>query len=331
MPNKVWNKQAYPLFSVAPMLDVTDRHLRYFLRFLSRHSLLYSEMITTGALLHNAKPERFLDFNAAESPVALQLGGSNPEELARCARLGEQWGYAEINLNVGCPSDRVQNNKIGACLMAEPELVADCLIAMQEATKLPVTVKCRIGIDEQDEDADLDKFIQRLKLTGVKVFIIHARKAWLQGLSPKQNREVPPLNYGRVFRLKEQHPDLTLALNGGIETLVDCQEHLTKLDSVMLGRAIWHNPWLVAEVDSQIYGAPTQTLSQHQAVEMYLPYVDEQLSQGVRLNPLIRPILNLFHGQPGVKKYRRVLSENAHLPEMGTGLIRKALSQVSAI
>lgn len=329
--NQVWNNQPYPRFTLAPMLDVTDRHWRFFMRLLSRNTLLYTEMVTTGALLHSHNPQRFLDFSAAEGPVALQLGGSDPVELAKCTVLATQWGYNEVNLNVGCPSDRVQNNKIGACLMAEPQLVAECLQAMQDATHLPVTIKCRIGIDNQDEDADLTNFISLVKASGVKIFIVHARKAWLQGLSPKQNREIPPLNYARVERLKAQHPDLCIALNGGITSLEDSKQHLHQLDSVMLGRAVWQHPWLVAQADEQIYGAQPNSLTQQQAVLNYLPYVAERLQAGTRLNPLMRPLLNLFQGVPGARKFRRILSEGAHLPGAGVELIETALAQVTDV
>ena len=320
---------SYPLFSLAPMLDVTDRHFRYFLRLLSSKTLLYTEMVTTGALLHGKDPERFLDFSQAEHPVALQLGGSDPEELARCTEKASLWGYDEINLNVGCPSDRVQNNLIGACLMARPERVAACFQAMQAATDQPVTIKCRIGIDDQDEDEDLENFIGILKQAGCRIFILHARKAWLQGLSPKQNRDVPPLNYPRVHRLKQQHPELTLGINGGIKTLQACQEQLQFTDSVMLGRALWDNPMLAAEVDQQLYGLDTPALTAHQAVEAYLPYVEEQLEQGVRLNALTKPLMGVFQGVPGARKFRRHLSENAHLPKQNADVIRHALDLVA--
>ncbi|SFX05926.1 tRNA dihydrouridine(20/20a) synthase DusA [Marinospirillum alkaliphilum] len=328
MPDNAWGGKPYPVFSVAPMLDVTDRHFRYFLRLLSRHTLLYTEMVTTGAILHGKDPQRFLDFSAEEHPLALQLGGSNPDELARCTELATQWGYDEINLNVGCPSDRVQNNLIGACLMAHPQRVAECLQAMQAATPLPVTVKCRIGIDEQDEDADLEAFIEAQQQAGCRIFILHARKAWLQGLSPKENREIPPLNYGRVHRLKQQHPELVIGINGGLETLDACKEQLQQVDSVMLGRAIWNNPWLVAEVDQQLMGDPATGLTRHQAIRDYLPYVEQRLQAGDRLNPMIRPLLGLFQGVPGARRFRRLLSERAHLAGEGPELLEQALALV---
>ncbi|MBE0507323.1 MAG: tRNA dihydrouridine(20/20a) synthase DusA [Marinospirillum sp.] len=324
----LWNGQLYPRFSLAPMLDVTDRHFRYFLRLLSHKTLMYTEMVTTGAILHGKDPERFLDFSAEEQPIALQLGGSNPEDLARCTEKATQWGYDEINLNVGCPSDRVQNNMIGACLMAHPDRVSQCLQAMQATTHLPITIKCRIGIDDQDEDADLEAFVLQLKQAGCGIFILHARKAWLQGLSPKENREVPPLNYERVYRLKHQHPDLVIGINGGINTLQECSQHLQQVDSVMLGRAIWNNPWIVAEVDQQIYGEPASGLTRHQAIRQYLPYVEERLLAGDRLNPMIRPLLGVFQGVPGARRFRRLLSERAHLPGEGAELIEQALQAV---
>lgn len=328
MPLPLWGNQPYPRFSLAPMLDVTDRHFRYFLRLLSNKTLLYTEMITTGALLHGKDPQRFLDFSAEEQPVALQLGGSNPADLALCTKMATEKGYNEVNLNVGCPSDRVQNNLMGACLMAHPQLVSDCFQAMQAATHLPVTIKCRIGIDDQDEDEDLEAFIEQIKAAGCKIFILHARKAWLQGLSPKQNREVPPLNYARVERLKAQHPDLVIALNGGINTLEECKAHLEKVDSVMLGRALWNNPWLVAQVDQQLYGEADNGLTQHQAIRNYLPYVEERLIAGDRLNPLMRPLLGVFQGVPGARRFRRILSEGAHISGAGVELLEEALTHV---
>jgi tRNA-dihydrouridine synthase A len=320
---------SYPLFSLAPMLDVTDRHFRFFLRLLSKQALLYTEMVTTGAILHGKDPERFLDFSEAEHPVALQLGGSDPADLALCTEKAGLWGYDEINLNVGCPSDRVQNNMIGACLMAYPERVASCFQAMQAATDRPVSIKCRIGIDDQDEDEDLEKFIVILKEAGCRIFILHARKAWLQGLSPKQNRDVPPLNYPRVHRLKQQHPELTLAINGGIKTLQACQDQLQHMDSVMLGRALWDNPMLAAQVDQQLYGLDSPIITAHQAVKAYLPYVEEQLTLGVRLNALTKPLMGVFQGVPGARKFRRHLSENAHLPNRNADVIRQALDLVA--
>ncbi|WP_114416620.1 tRNA dihydrouridine(20/20a) synthase DusA [Marinospirillum perlucidum] len=323
-----WSDQVYPKFSLAPMLDVTNRHFRYFLRLLSRETLLYTEMVTTGAILHGKDPERFLDFSREEHPVALQLGGSQPEDLARCTEIATRWGYDEINLNVGCPSDRVQNNLIGACLMAYPEKVATCFEAMQAATDRPATIKCRIGIDEQDEDEDLENFVLSLKQAGCKIIILHARKAWLQGLSPKQNRDVPPLNYERVYRLKAKHPELTLGINGGITNLDACQAHLQKVDSVMLGRALWDNPLLAAEVDQRLFASSAPVKTPQEAVLAYLPYVEAQLAAGVRLNALTKPLMGVFQGVPGARKFRRLLSEEAHLPDSNADLIRRALDRV---
>ncbi|WP_416884722.1 tRNA dihydrouridine(20/20a) synthase DusA [Marinospirillum sp.] len=328
MSHLAWAGQAYPAFSVAPMLDVTDRHFRYFLRLLSRHTLLYSEMVTTGALLYGKQPERYLDFSAEEQPVALQLGGSDPKALAECAQRAEQWGYAEVNLNVGCPSDRVQNNKIGACLMAEPALVAACFQAMQAATSLPVTIKCRIGIDEQDEYQHLEDFIGQVAAAGCQIFIVHARKAWLKGLSPKENREVPPLNYQRVYQLKREHPDLVIALNGGLTDLDQCHTALEQVDSVMLGRAIWQHPWLLAQVDAQFFAGPESSLTQHQAIQAYLPYVEQRLLAGDRFNPMLRPLLGVFQGVRGAKQFRRYLSEQGHRAGAGPEVIEQALALV---
>ncbi|MCG8672936.1 MAG: tRNA dihydrouridine(20/20a) synthase DusA, partial [Pseudomonadales bacterium] len=244
--------QAKPLnrrFCIAPMLDWTNRHCRYFHRLLTQHAVLYTEMVTTGAIIHGEK-DRFLKFNASEHPVAIQLGGSDPKDLATCAKISEDYGYDEVNLNVGCPSDRVQSGRFGACLMADPNLVADCTHSMLEACNIPVTVKCRIGIDDQDEYEDLQRFVEAVKASGVNTFIVHARKAWLSGLSPKENRDIPPLNYERVYQLKREFPDLEIIINGGIQTLEACQEHLNYVDGVMMGREAYQNPFILAQVDS---------------------------------------------------------------------------------
>ncbi len=329
MTTSAWGPRPYPLFSVAPMLDVTDRHYRTFLRLISQETLLYSEMVTTGALLHGHHPSRFLDYSAAEHPLALQLGGSQPSALAECARMAEAWGYDEVNLNVGCPSDRVQNNAIGACLMAQPAVVAQCIDAMQAATQLPVTVKCRIGIDDQDEDADLTRFVQQVSEAGCQIFILHARKAWLKGLSPKENREIPPLNYERVYRLKQAFPHLVIGLNGGLTDLDQCEQALKQVDSVMLGRAIWNNPYLLAEVDRRFFAHTRPPLSRHQVVKRYLPYVESRLSTGDRLAHLTRPLMNLFQAMPGARRFRRLLSEQAHRPGQDARLIEQALALVA--
>lgn len=309
------------------MMDRTDRHFRFFCRLLSRQALLYTEMVTTGALIHSDK-KRFLDFSQAEQPVALQLGGSNPDELATCCKMAEDWGYNEINLNVGCPSDRVQNNKIGACLMANPNLVANCVDAMQNKTRLPVTIKHRIGIDDQDSYQHLHHFVQTVSSAGCNTFIVHARKAILNGLSPKENRCIPPLVYERVYQLKKDFPDLEIIINGGISTLDACQEHLQQVDGVMLGREVYHNPWLLHNIDHQLFDTPNPLTSRHDVIEQFLPYTEQQLRSGVYLGHITRHILGIFHGQPGGKKFRRYLSENAHKPGADTNIIQKALALV---
>jgi tRNA-dihydrouridine synthase A len=299
-------------FSVAPMLDWTDSRCRYFHRLLSRHSLLYSEMVTTGALIHGGA-HRFLQFDRAENPVAFQLGGSNAHELALCAKMAEDYGYDEVNLNVGCPSDRVQNGRFGACLMAEPELVADCIAAMNQAVNIPVTVKSRIGIDERDSYEELVYFIDTIAKAGCTTFIVHARKAWLSGLSPKQNRDVPPLRYDVVYALKQEFPQLHIIINGGITTLEQAETMLENVDGVMLGREVYHNPYLLAEVDQRLYGASYPPVSRQQVVESLIPYIQQQLASNnqTRLNSITRHILGLFHGEYGARLWRRHLSENA--------------------
>jgi tRNA-dihydrouridine synthase A len=316
-------------FSVAPMMDWTDRHCRYFLRLISRHVYLYTEMITTGAILHG-DTARVLRFHPDEHPLALQLGGSVPRELAACARIAAQFGYDEINLNVGCPSDRVQTGRFGACLMAEPALVAECVAALREATALPVTVKTRIGIDSQDSYEFLAHFITTVAASGCRTFIIHARKAWLQGLSPKENREIPPLQYDTVYRLKHELPHLEIILNGGITDLDQAQRHLQKLDGVMLGRSAYHNPYLLAEVDKRFYAAPPLPVSRHDVIERLLPYASLQLQAGVRLHHITRHILGLFQGVPGARAWRRYLSEYSHDPDAGIEVIHGALASLSA-
>jgi tRNA-dihydrouridine synthase A len=298
-------------FCVAPMLDWTDRHCRFFHRLLSRHSLLYSEMVTTGALIHG-DAQRFLQFDAAENPVAFQLGGSNAHDLALCARMVEDFGYDEVNLNVGCPSDRVQNGRFGACLMAEPELVAECVAAMNQAVKIPVTVKSRIGIDERDSYEELVHFIDTVAKAGCETFIVHARKAWLSGLSPKQNRDVPPLRYDVVYQLKNDYPQLNIIINGGINTLDQVEAMLEQVDGVMVGREAYQNPYLLAEVDQRFYAAKRSLISRQQVVALLIPYIQQQLKNPyVRLNSITRHILGLFHGEYGARLWRRHLSENA--------------------
>ncbi|MBY4677898.1 tRNA dihydrouridine(20/20a) synthase DusA [Marinobacterium arenosum] len=314
-------------FTVAPMMDWTDRHCRYFHRQLSKHAVLYTEMVTTGALIH-AEPARFLDFHAQEHPVALQLGGSDPRELALCSKMAEDWGYDEVNLNVGCPSDRVQNNMIGACLMAHPQRVADCLHQMQQQVSIPVTVKHRLGIDDMDSYEELHHFVDMVRQSGCSTFIIHARKAILQGLSPKENRDIPPLKYDWVYRIKQDFPQLEILINGGIKTLAECQQHLQHVDGVMVGREAYQNPYLLAEVDSLIYGDERPAPSRKDAAHALLDYLTSQLQQGVYLNHMVRHTLGLFHGQRGGRQYRRYLSENAHKPGSGLEVFQEALSRV---
>ena len=310
------------------MMDWTDRHERFFLRLISRQVRLYTEMITTGAILHG-DTRRLLDFDTAEHPLAVQLGGSVPGELAECARVAEHWGYDEVNLNVGCPSDRVKSGSFGACLMLEPRLVADCIRAMLDAVKIPVTVKCRIGVDEKDSYADMRQFIDIVADAGCKTFIVHARKAWLQGLSPKENREIPPLRYADVYRLKEERPDLTLAINGGVTDLDQALEHLERVDGVMIGRAAYHNPYMLAQADSQIFGVEQAVVTPHQILRQYLPYVRARLDEGVPLQAMSRHVLGLFQGRPGARGWRRHISENAHKKGAGIEVQEQAARFVS--
>ncbi|WP_082879818.1 tRNA dihydrouridine(20/20a) synthase DusA [Methylomonas methanica] len=311
-------------FSVAPMLDWTDRHCRHFHRSLSRHALLYTEMVTSGAILHGNR-DRHLQFNQTEHPVALQLGGSNPADLAECAKIAADYGYDEINLNVGCPSDRVQNGRFGACLMAEPELVAECVAAMRQAVSMPVTVKSRIGIDDRDSYDELTHFIKTVAAAGCETFIVHARKAWLSGLSPKQNRDVPPLRYDVVFQLKQDFSMLKIVINGGIESLDSSLDLLTQVDGVMLGREVYHNPYLLAEVDRRLFNDEHHIQSRQETVLAMLPYIEQQLQQGVRLHCIARHMLGLFHGVDGARAWRRHLSENATRFGAGSQVILDAL------
>lgn len=309
------------------MLDWTDRHCRYFHRLLTKQALLYTEMVTTGALL-NGDVERHLRFNAFEQPVALQLGGSEPKEMAECARLAEDYGYAEVNINVGCPSERVQKGAFGACLMAEPHLIADCVAAMQAAVNIPVTVKNRIGIDEQQERDSLFNFVETVAQAGCQTFIVHARKAWLKGLSPKENREIPPLNYALVYELKQAFPQLEIIINGGITTLEQCQHHLQWVDGVMVGREAYHNPWLLAQVDSQLYATPDSFNQRKAVIDAFIPYVEQQLSQGVTLAPMSKPILGLFQGIAGARYWRRYISENAFKPNADSKILLQAMQKI---
>lgn len=310
-------------FSVAPMMDWSDRHCRVFWRQLTRQAVLYTEMVTTGAILH-AGAERFLTYNDDEHPLALQLGGSDPADLATCTKIAAEFGYDEVNLNCGCPSDRVQNGMFGACLMAHPQKVADCIKAMQDASSLPITVKHRIGIDEMESYNDMLTFVEPIAAAGCSTFIVHARKAWLQGLSPKQNREIPPLHYDMVYQLKQDFPHLDIIINGGITTLEQCLPHLQALDGVMLGRAAYHNPYLLAEVDSVIYQQPSATKTRDQVLLDFIPYIEEQLSQGVALNHIARHILGLFQSVPGAKLFRRHISEQAHQHKAGIEVVYQA-------
>lgn len=312
-------------FSIAPMLDWTDRHCRYFHRLLTKQAQLYTEMVTTGAILHGKGD--YLLFNEQEQPVVLQLGGSNPSELASCAQIAQQRGYQELNLNVGCPSDRVQNGRFGACLMAEPQLVADCVKAMQDSASIPVTVKTRIGIDNQDSYAFLIDFIQTVADTSqCQDFIIHARKAWLQGLSPKENREIPELDYERVYQLKRDFPQLNISINGGISTLSQTQEQLEYVDGVMMGRAAYQNPYLLADVDRQIFADQSKDpVSREHVVEQMIPYIEAHLAQGGRVQHITRHMLGLYQGVPGARRWRRHLSENAHRPDAGVNVLVDAM------
>lgn len=311
-------------FCVAPMMDWTDRHCRAFHRLLTRNALLYTEMLTPPAIIHGNR-ERLLAFDAREHPVALQLGGSDPMALAEAAEIGASFGYDEINLNVGCPSDRVQEGRFGACLMAEPGLVAACVSAMRARVEIPVTVKCRIGIDDQDAEDDLQKFIETVAAAGCITFIVHARKAWLAGLSPKQNREVPPLDYARVYRLKASRPDLTIVLNGGIAGLDDAEQHLAYVDGVMLGRAAYQTPYLLANVDQRLFGSNESVASRAEALELLTTYTSRHLESGGRLNNIVRHVLGLYHGQPRARTFRRHLSENAVKDGAGIEVLIDAL------
>jgi len=308
------------------MMDWTDRHDRAFLRCISRHVLLYTEMVTTGAILHGDR-DRFLAFDASEHPVALQLGGSEPDDLAACAREGEARGYDEINLNLGCPSDRVQRGRFGACLMTEPELVAEGVAAMIEAVDIPVTVKTRIGVDAQDSYEALQAFIAKIAAAGCTSFTIHARKAWLSGLSPKENREVPPLRYDVVYDLKRDFPDLEIVLNGGVQNLDEAEQHLAKVDGVMIGRAAYQSPYILAEADRRFFGELGNPRSREEIVADFLPYVERQLTLGVPLKSITRHMLGLFNGLPGARAWRRCLSEQAHRPGAGPEVIEAALAQ----
>lgn len=311
------------------MMDWTDRHCRVLHRMLTRESLLYTEMLTTGAVLHGDRA-RLLAFSAAEHPVALQLGGSEPADLAQAARIGEAEGYDEINLNVGCPSDRVQSGRFGACLMREPALVADCMAAMAAAVKIPVTVKCRIGVDDQDPEESLFGLVDLCARAGVSTFVVHARKAWLKGLSPKENRDVPPLDYPLVWRLKRERPDLTVVINGGIGSLDEAEAHLAHVDGVMLGRAAYHTPAILAEADRRFFGGGA-AVDLVATVEAYKGYVASELAAGTHLAAMTRHMLGLFHGQPGARAWRRILTVEGVKAGAGLEVIDRALAAVSGL
>ena len=313
-------------FSVAPMIDLTDRHYRYLARLASQHALLFTEMITTGAIL-NGDQEFLLGYSQTEHPLVLQLGGSNPEELATCSRIAQDWQYDEINLNVGCPSDKVQHHKIGACLMAEPLLVKECLQAMAAACDRPVTVKHRIGLDDDDSYDTLASFVDQVQGEHCQVFYVHARNAILQGLSPKQNREIPPLQYDKVYRLKQDFPHLEIIINGGIDSIQQCQQHLQQVDGVMLGRASYHNSALLLEVDKELYGMNSQNSRRH-VIEGYLAYMQEQHANGTAWHHMAKHLMGLFQGQPGARNMRRHISENIHGPSASLSVIEDALTLV---
>jgi tRNA-dihydrouridine synthase A len=312
--------------SVAPMMDWTDRHCRVLHRTLSSRALLYTEMLTTGAILHGDRA-RLLAFDPVEHPVALQLGGSDPADLAAAARIGEAWGYDEINLNVGCPSDRVQSGRFGACLMREPELVAECMAAMAAAVKVPVSVKCRIGVDDQDPRESLFRLVDLCAAAGVRLFVVHARKALLKGLSPKENRDVPPLDYPLVYRLKAERPKLTIVINGGVGSLDEAQAHLAHVDGVMLGRAAYHTPGLLGEVDARLFGE-SGTVTPAEAVARYRPYIARELAEGTHLAAMTRHMLGLFHGTPGARTWRRILTVESVKPGAGLEVVDAALAAV---
>lgn len=314
-------------FSVAPMMEWTDRHDRFFLRLISAHALLYTEMVTSPAIIHG-KRDYLLGFDDAEHPVAIQLGGSDPKELTEAARIAEGYGYDEINLNVGCPSDRVQSGRFGACLMKEPDLVAECIAAMGQAVSIPVTVKCRIGVDDQDPREALATLIEKVRAAGCKTFIVHARKAWLDGLSPKENRTVPPLDYDLVYEMKRTYPDLEICLNGGVTSLDEAEAHLAQVDGVMMGRKAYERPYVLAEVDQRVFGAITPVKSREEIIEAFLPYIAKRLEEGVTLHAMTRHILGLFQGMPGARAWRRHISENAYKKGADISVVTDALAKI---
>lgn len=316
----------YPV-SIAPMMDRTDRHYRYFMRQITKRTLLYTEMVTSQAILHGDR-DHLLGFSPEEKPLVLQVGGDDPKLLAACARIAEDYGYDEINLNVGCPSDRVQNGNFGACLMTQPALVADCIAAMMAATRIPVSVKHRIGVDDIDSYEHMAHFVQMVAATGCRRFTVHARKAWLQGLSPKENRDVPPLRYEDVYRLKQEFPHLWIEINGGIKTLKQVQTHLESVDAVMIGRAAYDMPYLFADVDRLFFDEVGAVKTRSHIVHAMLPYVDKWTGQGLKLNSITRHMLMLFHGQPGSRTWRRIITEHACRLGAGSEILRQALKAV---
>lgn len=317
----------FPIISIAPMMDYTDRHFRYVMRKITKKTLLYTEMITTQAIIHGDR-HKLLDFSEEEKPVSLQLGGDNPQELGECAKIGEDWGYDEINLNVGCPSSRVQNGNFGACLMAKPEIVAECIEEMQKTVRIPVTVKHRIGIDNQDSYEDMKHFVKTIADTGCKRFIIHARKAWLQGLSPKENRDIPPLRYEDVYQLKQDFPSLIIEINGGITTIEQTKQHLNFVDGVMIGRTAYDNPYFFAFVDQEIYKEDYPVLTRQEIIESLYPYIDFWTAKKLKLNTIMRHLLQIFAKQPGTKQWKRYLSENGNTFHGGSDVVRQALKQL---
>ena len=330
MPSNELKPRLDHRFSVAPMIDVTDRHYRYLARLLSQHALLFTEMITTGAIL-NGDQDYLLSYTDQEHPLALQLGGSNVDQLAQCARIGESYGYDEINLNVGCPSNKVQNNMIGACLMGHPKLVTECMQAMIEAVTIPVTIKHRIGIDDIDNYDVLAEFVEQVSGSGCDTFIVHARNAILKGLSPKQNREIPPLQYDKVYRLKADFPDLEIIINGGIDNLADCHQHLTQVDGVMLGRAANHNSALLTQVDQQFFGCNLPMPERHQAALTYFAYMQQQHEKGTSLHHMSGHIMGLFQGIPGARALRRHISDNIHGSNANIQVMYDALTLIQTV
>ncbi|MDF2940350.1 MAG: tRNA-dihydrouridine synthase [Gammaproteobacteria bacterium] len=316
--------------SIAPMMDYTDRHCRYFLRLFSKHLLLYTEMITAPAILHGNR-DKLLGYDQSEHPLVLQLGGSNPAELAECAKIAEEWGYDEINLNVGCPSDRVQSGMFGLCLMAKPELVADCIKAMKDQVSIPVTVKTRIGYDHNDSYQELVHFIQTLEASNVDQVIIHARKGWLKGLSPKENREIPPLQYETVYQIKKDFPHLNIGINGGIQNVAEATQHLDHVDHVMIGRSAYHNPFILACIDQELHQSNQPIKTRQEIIEKLIPYIEAELAKGTSFKSISRHILGLFHGEPNARVWRRVLSDPQYQQNhSGIKLIEIALKSLSS-